>query len=74
MIKVAGLDPIPGGQCPRCGCTRILGPRVVKDGERWCNCYRCGHAWQVNKPKVRKGGRPSWSPKVKATAGDHGLE
>lgn len=44
-------DHLPSGTCPRCLGTRILGPRVVKDGEIWCNCYACGHAWQVDRKK-----------------------
>ena len=59
----AGLDPLPEGQCPRCLSMKVLGPRVVRDGERWSYCYNCGNEWQVN--KVRKGHKPSWNPKVR---------
>ncbi len=61
--RVAGIDAVPDGRCPKCTSKKVLGPRVVKDDEQWCNCYRCGHAWQTNKPSVRKGGK-SWSPKM----------
>ncbi len=51
--------PVPPHQCPKCLAKRILGPRVVKDKQKWCNCYDCGHEWQVDKPRVRKGDKPS---------------
>ncbi len=68
---IKGVYRTPKGRCPKCLSKKILGPRVVKDGEEWCNCYRCGHAWRTNRPKVRKGDergakgrRRSWNPKV----------
>ena len=63
---IPGIDPVPPHQCPKCLAKRILGPRVVKDKQKWCNCYDCGHEWQVDKPRVRKGDKPSRNPKVKA--------
>jgi len=56
-------------QCPKCHSQPTLGPRVVRDDEEWCNCYSCGHAWAVNKKRVRKGDepKPSWNPKMRAT-------
>lgn len=56
--RVAGRDPVPKGQCPRCLSPRILGPRVVKAAEEWCNCYNCGHEWRTNKVNVRKDDKP----------------
>ncbi len=53
-------------QCPKCRSTHILGPREVKVGEEWCNCYACLHEWATNKKPTRKGDRPSWNPKVEA--------
>ena len=58
---IPGLDGVPEGQCPKCLSKKVLAPRIVKNHEEWCNCYRCGHAWQTNKPKVRKG----WNPKLR---------
>ena len=57
-VAGAGNKPVPQGRCPKCTSTRILGPRLVKDDKEWCNCYDCGHEWQTNRAKVRKGDKP----------------
>ena len=65
------LDRLPDGKCPRCPSTKILGPRVVRDDEKWCHCYECGHTWQTNKSTKQKGGHPSlsWNPNLKEKGG-----
>ena len=65
-VARGGRTILPPDECPRCLSKRILGPRVVKDKQKWGNCYDCGHEWQVDKPRVRKGHKPSRNPKVSA--------
>ena len=48
MVKSPVKKPLPDDECPWCHSTKILGPRVVRINEdAWCNCYACGHEWQV---------------------------